>query len=272
MHSLDGEAVVQRHRAERGIPHGPPVLVPEHDGLGIVKDHAERDAPAGLEARQQTPDQGLDPLIGHQHHVHPAGVLQAVGREVHHAARVVGQPDAHLAEVELREFAGHALEADQQVRRQRRPHLGEQPVQRTQPERSALVAQPPPHLTRGQARLLGEQRGHPLPDGVRHARAADPRPRGPRARHRSLTLDPPDGPPRHAQLAGHRAERQPGLQQLLYRMAIQHAEHPPRASVVGRAPDWRRQRTLGCPGGGQNLEKNGVRIQRTHTWNVRWDP
>ena len=99
------------------------------DRLRIIEHDAERHtAAAHGEAVEQTANQRLDALSGHEDDMDPARVLEAIRREMQRAPIPIEQAHAHLAEIELREFAGYSFKAHLQRGGDRRPHAGEHPI------------------------------------------------------------------------------------------------------------------------------------------------
>ena len=82
-------------------------------------------------------------------------------------ARAVRQLDRDLAEIKPSKLPGHALEADQELLRQRGPHLAQRAIDRAEPERLPLLLEPLPQLPGRQRRLRAEQRLPPPPAGAR---------------------------------------------------------------------------------------------------------
>jgi hypothetical protein len=205
--------------------------MPHHDRLRIVEDHAERHPATRVEAVEQTPDQRLDPLVRHEHDVHPARVLESVRREVHRPSTAIGEAHAHLAEIKLGEFARDPFEAHLERGGDRRPDAGELAIHGAQAQRRAVLLQQSADLPRRSVRILEHERLHVRADHVGHARAAELA-RGcvVAGRDDALADDAPHGADGHPQLRRNLARRHLGAHQLLDGMTIQHPEHPPRAS------------------------------------------
>src|SRR5205823_4850350 len=90
--------------------------------------------------------------------------------------------------------------------------------------------EPAPQLAGRERRLRDQERPQTLARGATHARSAGAPARGHGTRDRGLALDAPNRAARHPDLTSNGTERQPGAEQLLDGMAIEHAEHPPWAS------------------------------------------
>src|SRR5690606_23322199 len=120
-----------------------------------------------------------------------------LGCEVDPLLAAVQQPHVHLAEVELRELAGHALEAHHERSRQRRNRTAVEPVERALAEPHPFFAQLTKDLERRRLRVFRHERDDPEPHPLRHARPADGTPapllRVTRTRNRRLLQDPLDG-------------------------------------------------------------------------------
>jgi hypothetical protein len=130
--------------------------------------------------------------------------------------------------------AERQFEAHLQRRRQCRAHAGEHAIHRTQTEGRPLLAQQAPDLAGWALRIFEHQR----PDAGAH-RFRDTGPTnverfaGPPVialHHRRLAHHPADGPHGDPKLLRNRARRDLRPHQLLYRVSIQHPEHPPIAS------------------------------------------
>jgi hypothetical protein len=231
---LDGEAVIDGHLRQRRVPPRPAVLVaPQDHRLRIVEDHPQRDAARVLETGEQGAHQRLDALVGNDHHPHPARVLEPVGREVDALPAPVQQPHVGDAEVELRELAGHALEAHHQLRRELLLLEVEDPVEGALAQRGALLAQLAQQLQRWGLGILGQKRAQPLPHGVREGWPA----RATASPHfvaltvhpcnGRLLRDPLHGALRDAHLLRHLLGRQPRPHQRLHYVSVDHPKHPP---------------------------------------------
>src|SRR5690606_3087412 len=146
----------------------------------------------------------------------------------------VQQPHVHLAEVELRELAGHALEAHHERSRQRGNRTAVEPVERALAEPHPFFAQLTKDLERRRLRVFRHERDDPEPHPLPHARPAHAAPapllRVTRTRTRRLLQDPLDGALRDPKLRRDLLGRMPRLAQGPYGMSIQHPEHPPLAS------------------------------------------
>jgi hypothetical protein len=201
---------------------------------------------------------GLDPLVGDDHHVHPARVLEAVGGEAHRAPPPVSEPHRDLAEVELRELAGHPFEAHQEGCRDRRAHLAQDLIERAEAERGAVRLQSAQDLAWGRVRIIDRERPHPLHDGGVHRRPADV----PVAPGRPvigavgccLLPNPLHRAGRDPEVLGDLGWLRAGSQHFADGMSIEHSEHPPFAPPAGE--EWNsgtRKPRSGCPREGDRI-------------------
>src|SRR5262249_31358091 len=167
-----------------------------------------------------------------------------------------------LAEVVLRELAGHSFEAHERHCLPG-PQLSDQLIERRLATCVALAAKPMQDLDCRKQRLSSEKSVETLAPGCAHAwpsHAALPRrPQIGRIRDRWLPFDPFHGAPRQARLLDDLAHSLARGQQYLNSMPGHGSDHPP-SPPGGGAVDPRRRRAAAYrspASGGQNFRKEG---------------
>ena len=148
----------------RRDPHG--LRVVEHPLLWCSTERAQ--------TRDQRADQRLRALVRRDHDLHEPGVLQPPGEEDHLTTLPVLELHPPLAEVELRELPGHALEANDRLLLRRRADRCDELIERTALALVAPRAGAAKHLDAGQALLLREQGDDALAEGLSQRGAAAP--------------------------------------------------------------------------------------------------